>query len=261
MQKLIEEDFYCYPKNQSLCIYYTDASILKNRLFKALSLQVSPKEGLLLRFRKTSFGHFLSQLVKPEKITIEIPDNSNCKIIYKNNNNLVFFDFDEISPKKVLKKSKENEFLPNKFLGFSLIENYTKEEYFKKRDAIILALEERWGELVSGNKLHGDFTHFNILLSSENKIHFIDKKEVENSILFDHFYFYSYYLQCLEKCKTINKKDVSTIKTDLQKVIFDICNSILVKDTLRSLNLEDAIGLNNRNKEKYLSSFKQIFEL
>ena len=259
MQKLIEADFYCYPKNQSLCLYYSDASVLKTRLFKGLSLQVSPKEGFLLRLRKSNLGHYFSKLFRTQKVKLSLPENSNTKIIYRNDNNLVYFDFENSTIKKIHKKLNNNKFLSINFLGYSLIESYSAEEYFTKRDNIIKAIKARWSELVSGERLHGDFTHFNILLSTDGKIKFIDNKVIDNSILFDHFYFYGYYLQCLKKCKTINKKDVSIIKYDLQDIIFNTCKSSFKKEYLQSIKLDAAIGLTNNSREIFLNDFKQIF--
>ena len=259
MQKLIETQFFCYPKNKDLCILYVDKQLLKSRLFKALSLQISPKEGFLLRFRKTNFGHQLGKLNKNDILKIEVPQNKNIKIGYKNNNKIIFFEFDKNdNPIKILKKNESETFTEFEFLGYSIIENYTKKEYHKKRSFIKQALEKRWQEITESKILHGDFTHFNVLLSQENKIHFIDAKKVENSVLFDHFYFYSYFIQCLEKCQTISTKEVLEIKIDLQNIISSILDTNVIKEILNTIKIEDAVGLipsERKNKFTEFSNF------
>ncbi len=259
MQKLIDAQFFCYPKNKNLSILYADKTYLKTRLFKALSHQISPKEGLLLRFRKTNFGHFLGKFKKSDVIKVKVPKNINLKIGYKNNEKIIFFEFDKNdAPIKVFKKNKTNLFEESDFIGYSLIENYTKEEYFKKRSFIKLALEKRWQEILDNKKLHGDFTHFNILLSEEKHLHYIDDKRTENSILFDHFYFYSYYSQCLERCKTLSISNVSEIKADLQKLILKTCKLDTLKESLKTIKIEDAIGLNLLERENRLKEFSNF---
>lgn len=259
MQKLIDAQFFCYPKNKDLCILYSDKEHLKSRLFKALSLQISPKEGFLLRFRKTNFGHYLGKLNRKDILKIKLPENKNLKIGYKNNNKIIFFEFDKNdNPINILKKNESEVFEESKFLGYSIIESYTKKEYFKKRNFIKQALEKRRQETSESKILHGDFTHFNVLLSQENNIYFIDDKKVENSVLFDHFYFYSYYIQCLERCQTISNDEVLEIKTDLQIVIK---NDLKLEDTkqfLNQINIDDAIGLIPSERKHKLTEFSNF---
>ena len=259
MQKLIETQFFCYPKNKNLSVLYTDKKLLKSRLFKALSLQISPKEGALLRLRKTNFGHQLSTFNKKDNITLTIPDNRNLKIGYKNNGKIIFFELDKNNiPTKIVKINSDKEFEESSFLGYSIIENYTKKEYFSKRDFIKKALEKRWQEILDNKNLHGDFTHFNVLLSQEKKLYFIDNKNIENSVLFDHFYFYSYYMQCLERCKTLSSSNVSEIKADLQNIIFKTCKLDNLKEYLKKINIDDAVGLNVLERENRLKEFSNF---
>lgn len=259
MQKLIDAQFFCYPKNKNLSILYTDKRLLKTRLFKALSLQISPKEGTLLRFRKTNFGHQLSTLNKKDNITLTIPENRNLKIGYKNNDKIIFFELDKNDiPTKIVKSNSAEEFEESSFLGFSIIENYTKKEYFSKRDFIKKALEKRWQEITESKILHGDFTHFNVLISKENKLHFIDNKNIENSVLFDHFYFYSYFIQCLERCQTTSNDDVLEIKTDLQNIICKICRLDNLKEKLNAIKIDDAVGIISTERENKFIEFSNF---
>jgi hypothetical protein len=247
MQKLIETQFFCYPKNKDLCILYRDVQVLDSRLFKALSLQISPKEGFLLRLRKTRIGHFLSSFSASSKMKVKITEGNSIKLGYKNQGKIIYFTLDDFNnPTSIIKESSNNIFQNTPFLGYSIIEEYSKKEYFKKREFIKLALLNRWNEVENNNILHGDFTHFNVLLSVENKLSFIDEKQVENSKLFDHFYFYSYYIQCLEKCETISNTDVNEIKVDLQKMLSDIFKGADIKAIINQIDVEDAIGINDK---------------
>jgi hypothetical protein len=256
MQKLIKNQFFCYPKKQKLSIIYKDIDCLNSRLFNSLSTQISPKNGFLQRLRKSKFGHFLSNLLTSNKIEISFLDSKNVKIGYKNNSKVVLFGFDEENnPVEVYKKNGKGLWDKTSFLGYTLIEKYTKEEYFNKRESIAIALKKRWKEILSGKDLHGDFTHFNILLSPNNIPKFIDDNTCENSKLFDHFYFYSYYLQSLKRCKTISKKDVLEIKINLQSLIKNICSSEDLKGLLSSINTKAAYGLFPLEKEKMKIEF------
>jgi hypothetical protein len=259
MQKLIENQFFCYPKNKDLCILYTDKEFLKSRLFKALSLQISPKEGFLLRLRKTQLGHLLSTFKKNETLKLKVPEKNNLKIGYKNKDKIIFFEFDENdAPIKILKKNEFEIFEEFEFLGYSILENYTKKEYFNKSGFIKQALEKRWQEITESKVLHGDFTHFNVLFSQEKVFHFIDAKKIENSILFDHFYFYSYFMQCLERCQTISNEEVLEIKADLQNIIFKICKLDTIKAALAAIKIDDAIGIITSERENKFIEFSNF---
>ena len=259
MQKLNEVQFFCFPNNKDLSILYADKNSLKTRLFKALSIQISPKEGFLLRLRKTQLGHYLSKFDKSDLLIIKLPIHKNLKIGYQNNNKIIFFEFDNNDkPIKVLKVNHTKNYEEFEFLGYSIIENYCKKEYYNKRRFIKLALEKRWQEILENNFLHGDFTHFNVLLSEQNTIHFIDAKKVKNSILFDHFYFYSYYVQCLERCQTISSNDIFEIKNDLQNIISEICKLENLQKVLYDIKMDDAIGVTVSERESKLMEFSNF---
>ena len=263
MQELIETQFFCYPKQQGLGLIYTDVSVLKTRLFKSLSLQISPTESFFLRLRKSKIGHYLSYFLNFKKIKINFKKESNSVLGYVSNGKTILFCFDKNNnPVKVYDKKATNFWQENSFLGYTIIEEYTKKNYFSNRENIISALKKRWKEIEKGEKLHGDFTHFNILVAAKNELIFIDEKKVKNSKLFDHFYFYSYYLQCLERCKTISKNDVLEIKTDLQNLIKKICkfnNQAALLPVLNAINTDDAKGLISSKKEEKLLEFRNIF--
>lgn len=259
MQKIIEHQFFCYPKLQELSVLYKDVNYLNNRLFSSLSIQMSPKNGFLQRIRKTKFGHYLSEFLTQNTISISSLNTPNFCIGYKNGPKLLLFDFDkENNPTAVYKKGTLGNWEKSTFLGYTLIEKYTKQEYFSKREQIAIVLKRRWEEILNGEGLHGDFTHFNVLISAEDKIVFIDANSCENSKLFDHFYFYSYYVQCLERCNTISKKDVFEIKNDLQNLIKTICYSKDLESLLRNISTKEAVGLFPLEKEGKIIEFSNF---
>lgn len=252
--------FFYFPKEQSICLLYNEPSILKHKLFKSLSIQVTPKNSFLFRFRKSIIGHLIYRLVFRKKLAIESLDTSKIKLGYISSGKKVLFEFDSTNkPSFVFKQDKNsNEWKKEAYLGDTLIEEYSKNEYFKKSKSIEEALKLRWSQLIEGSNLHGDFTHLNILISQENKLIFIDENQIENSIFFDHFYFYSYFIQCLERCKTIKDADVEVIKNNLQGLIKKICklnDPIIFRDNLNSINFSNARGLFPNQKNRFKLEF------
>ncbi|HHC79595.1 MAG TPA: hypothetical protein ENK46_06925 [Flavobacteriia bacterium] len=257
----MEKKLFYFPKQQSLCLLYSDVNILKNRLFNALSIQVSPKNSLAFRMRKTRIGHFLFTLFfKKKQLILQLP-NDAIKMGYINNQKKVIFEFDKDNkPVYVYKETGQHQWKRENFIGYTLIEAYSKQEYFKKIVCIEKALEKRWKEIPKTG-LHGDFTHLNILIDTAEKLVFIDEKRHENSLLFDHFYFYSYYVQCLEKCVTIDKNEVEAIKKSLQQLIKKICKTDTKKQLLTYLNAittDKAYGLQPEAKQQRLQDFKDF---
>lgn len=252
--------FFYFPKEQSICLFYTEPSVLKHKLFKSLSIQVTPKNSFLFRFRKSIIGHFIYSIVFRKKLTIEFLDTTNIKLGYLSAGKKVLFEFDAANnPSFVFKQDKnDDEWKKEAYLGDTLIEEYSKIEYFQKRKSIENTLKMRWNQLVNGSQLHGDFTHLNVLISKEDKLIFIDENQIENSIFFDHFYFYSYFIQCLERCKTIKNTDVEVIKNNLQGLIKKICklnDPIIFSDNLKRIDVSNARGLFPNQKNRFKLEF------
>jgi hypothetical protein len=99
------------------------------------------------------------------------------------------------------------------------------------------------------------------LLSLKKELTFIDNKKEENAKLFDHFYFYSYFTHCLERCTTISKSDVFAIKHDLQKLIKNTCEFSSEKELVlntSTINTDTAIGLFPSKREEKLVEFRNF---
>lgn len=265
MQQIISttRNFFYFPKAQNICLIYADVSVLKLRLFKSLCIQVSSKNTLLFRFRKQKLGHLFYKLVYRNEPKLQLECSNATKLGYLSNGKKIVFEFDEQNePIYVYKQGNvDGNWEKEHFLGYTLIENYSKEEYFNKRKLLKKALEIRWNQITKGEKLHGDFTHLNVLISSSNELIFIDEKQLKNSQLFDHYYFYSYFIQCLEKCETINNNDVAFIKEDIQQLIKGIflkCTKESILEALNSINLEHTYGIDSNNKKQSLINFKNF---
>ena len=261
MHQLISNNklFYYFPKNQNICLLYSNVGVLKTRLFKALSIQVSSKNSFFLRIRKTRVGHFFYNLLFLKRKKLNLP-GKNIQIGYYNNNKLILFEFEKQQPIFVYKKNN-NSWVKLPFLGYSLIESYSKNEYFKKKKNIEEVLAHRWKQIMDGQSLHGDFTHFNILINDKDKFVFIDEKKVSNSPLFDIYYFQSYYFQCLENCKTISKKNTLEVKRDFNHIVKNVLKYTDEKDLIKYVNLIDnsfAFGLITEQKEKRFEEFKSL---
>lgn len=254
MQELVDKTFFYFPKKQHLCLLYSDEKVLKSSLFTSLILQISPRNTFFFKVRKTKLGSLLAVCLN-QKITIKLPKEATIFIGYQNKEKLIFFEFNkENKPISVYKKENDI-WLKSDFLGFSLIENYSVEEYFLKREIIKEALTIQWKKNQDKKQLHGDFTHFNILVDAKKKISFIDEKEVKNSVLYDHFYFYAYYIQCLERSREVTQDDVEKIKKDVLNIIKSICKTDNLSSALKSINLNDATGLFAAYKTKLLTEF------
>ena len=263
----MKQKFYSYPAQKKLMVLYTSPKIFKSPIFQSLIIQISPNNTFLLRLRRTILGHWLYVIFTfNRKISTMIP-KEGIELAYINHEKQVLFEFNNIDlPVKVYKgKRDESNWNKNDYFGLPLITEYSKKEFNKKWELIQSALEQRWKMLMTGNpfnkyELHGDFTHFNILISNDNLLIEIDQKEITNSILFDHFYFYAYLCQCLSLCSTLSKTDREEIQKKLDKLIIDVCvfddYNTKIK-ILNTISLKDAIGLQNPNYS--FDKFKQLF--
>tara|TARA_B100000767_G_C19747579_1_gene529258 strand:- start:107 stop:895 length:789 start_codon:yes stop_codon:yes gene_type:complete len=252
--------FNCFPKKQNgIFLIYTCYHVFNSRYFNDLIIQSSPKNSIWLRLLNTNIGFLFSSFFRYE---IEVPDNNYEYVGIIKGNKKILFEMINASPKYVWREDEENKWIKEKFFGFQLISVYTLKEFELKLSLIEKAFRLHWSNLLTDKYVHGDFTHFNILLGFEQEIIFIDRKSHKNSNLFDFFYFYSYFKQCLERCNTISSKDTNLILESLEEIILNICNFRDVSTFVLKCNeiiIPDHWGLNKKDKQSYLSSFCKIF--
>lgn len=208
-----------FPKKQNTCIAYSNKTV-KSELFRSLYVQISPRNSLASRLLKTKAILFLRSFFKT---FVETPNDASHIGLIKANKS-IFFEFNMHEPVSVWKKEGDRDWEKSKFLGYPLILEYTLFDFNKNKNTIYQALQLHWNA-VKQNKsnIHGDLTHFNILHNEKGELFFIDKKDSNHSKLFDFFYFYAYYKQCICKCVTLNVSDRNLIISDLKKIIRTVC--------------------------------------
>jgi len=96
---------------------------------------------------------------------------------------------------------------------------------------------------------------FNILADTKEQLFFIDEKVVENSIFYDHFYFYAYFLQGLERSKTVSLNVIEIIKKDVQTILKSFRKTHNSALELEKIQIEDATGLFPKYKTQFLGEF------
>lgn len=256
--------FFCFPYNAKYKILYTNYKDFNLLLFKSLRNKVTRRNTWRVRLRQFKLIDIIIR--KFTKIKIKVPD-SNIRLVYYNGKKYVCFQYKGDLPCKVYHINGEGTIIRKEnFKGYPIVSKYKVEEV--KKDLIFKFLNNHWQKLKMQNRnmivvdnLHGDLTHFNVLVN-ESKIQTIDKKSIFNSILFDHFYFYSYLLQAFEDYRSINKDKTIQIKEILDSIykkIFYNEDKVFLKKALNAINLEDAVGLRScQRKEKYFNIFYNL---
>ena len=251
--------FNCFPKKQKgTFLIYSNYLVFKSNLFNDLVLQSSPKNSIWFRLLRTYIGFLLSSLFKYK---FQVPDSNKNYVGIIKGQKKILFEMDNTSPKYVWREDGEKKWIKEKFFGFQLISAYTLKEFELKLSLIEKAFQLHWSNLMTDKYVHGDFTHFNILLGIEQEIIFIDRKLHKNSNLFDFFYFYFYFKQCLERCYTISLEDTNLILESLEGTIVNICDYKDVSAFILDCNqiiLPDYWGLDNKDKQNYLTSFSKV---
>ena len=250
--------FNCFPKKQKgTFLIYSNYHIFKTNLFNDLVLQSSSKNSIWFRLLRSDLGFLFSSILQYK---IQVPDINNEYIGIIKDKKKILFEMDNTTPKYVWREDEKNNWIKEKFFGFQLISVYTLEEFQLKLSLIEKAFQLHWNNLISDENVHGDFTHFNIL-QNKQEIIFIDRKSHKNSRLFDFFYFYSYFKQCLNRCNTISLADTNLILESLEDTIVNICDyndvSVFIFDC-NQITLPNYWGLDNKNKQNYLTYFCKV---
>jgi len=211
---------------------------------------------------KSRVGSLINSLVKYE---IETPsDKAEFIGIYKTNK-IILFELKNEIPIKVWKKYDGTEWVQEDFIGFPLISEYSVREFKEKKQLIENALTIQWDKVMfNKSNIHGDFTHFNILYDNNNNIHFIDYKRIDNSILFDFYYFYSYLKQSIYKSKILSVKQKEEIMTIIESIIIKTCNFDSKDRYLEEYNqlvIPNKCGISDQNRIPFLIDFFKLFDL
>lgn len=254
-------NFFCFPKKQSIYVIYSSYEVFKSKLLSDFVLQISSKNSIFFRVRKVLIGHCLGYFIRDE---IDVPEKCEYVGIVKCEK-IILVSLHNGEPTWVWRrKNGSSEWLKEKFIGYQLISSYTLQEFLLKMPVIKQALSLHWINLQKDKRaIHGDFTHFNILVDSQNNIHFIDEKPSENSILFDFFYFYSYLKQCLERCSNLPNKDCTHILTIIERAIKETCvfsdkNELF--SNISNISIPNISGLRKLDTSCYRKEFEAIFK-
>lgn len=250
--------FNCFPKKQDMFLVYSNYKVFKSKLFADLILQSSPKNSFFYRILKSRLGFYISSIFS---YSFNTPNsNLNYVGIIKMDRYILFELDDDNIPIHVWRKSVDQSWIKEQFIGFQLLSEYSLAEFHNQFSLVEKAFRLRWQQLKQKNLSHGDFTHFNILVDNEQNIHFIDYKAHQNSKLFDFFYFYSYLGQCFDRCKSISDSDKLSMLKYLEDIILKVCNYSSDIDFINDCNaiiLPEKCGLIDVDKKKYLRIFTQ----
>ena len=231
--------------------------MLSTDLARGLMLQVTPKNSIFTRFMKTQVGRIVGNMVM--RATYEVPHLNSQYLGLVKLNNYILFEMTGNTPTKVWRKENGN-WKNESYIGDQLIEEYSIVEFTKKRNLIFRALQSHWFNIKEDKRaIHGDLTHFNILISVSEEIFYIDKKSADHSRLYDIYYFYAYLRQCLSRCSTLSEKEEAEIINLLDDIIVEL-NLYQNKEEyiadLEKLNIPKVSGLTSLNA--YLSEFRRL---
>ena len=209
----IRKKFFYFPFKRIPYVLYDSYEVTQTTLFISLFYKLSHnlvKYRFLRILLKLSFYRFFTQ------ITISVP-NDRIKIIYYGYENKIFFEFSgqHINDISCIYSKYGNKYIKEPFSGYPVYYKLSSPKINHKKQMKTF-LMKHWRDLKSKRaKLHGDLTMFNILIKGERVIS-IDKKVVTNSIIFDHFYFYSYFMQIVADK---NRKSISNQLKLIYKMI------------------------------------------
>ncbi len=262
MMKDNSSKYFCFPKTQRLMILYSNPAVFKDDLFQSLYIQMSPKNSKLFRLRRTKIGHFLSGVLKNSIVVKDIP-TTEASIGYQSRDKLILFKRELNSYSVWSRNSNSTSWNKESFLGLPLIYKYELDHIRNRIPLIKSTLAAHWNNLKKeGSKhIHGDFTHFNILIDAKDHINYIDKKNCNQNILFDHFYFYSYLIQCLTLCESLPDKDFLIIKKEIESILVELKINQLndFERQVEQIELAECWGLKPSFKDKSKQNFINLF--
>lgn len=224
-------------------IYFDDKQTLDTELFKSLASKTMPM--WYIKRRRALPNIFFKKIIDVRE--------ENTFLMYEGYDSTIFF-YKEGKDIKVLRK-KDEKYFKEGFLGYPIHWDFTL-DYIPNKELLIKVLKNHWEDLKKGKKLHGDFTHYNILVDEGENVSFIDEKELGNDtpIIFDLFYFYSYFLH---RADMYGKRDV--YERELEDTY-----SIILKNEKRGISQSlDKIIINDfhfSKKEETFQSYKGEFE-
>lgn len=253
--------FRCFPRKQGTHLVYSSWSGFRSALFRSLTIQTSPKNSLPYRILKSPVGYLINSLSRQ---TILVPDAKKHYIGIVKKTGTVMFELLDGIPKKVWRIEGESRWKSELFLGYSIIREYSTSEFHARRGVIHQALNEHWKQLkAEPTAMHGDLTHFNILVDSKEKIHFIDSIEMNleqpgNPPVYDLFYFHAYFKQSLLRCRSLNQRDRNEVISGLEIILKKILQTDVtpeLSDQIKRIKRPSHSGISSSNEAVFLEEF------
>lgn len=255
-------EFKCYPFfKPSIHLIYSSFRAFKSIFFSELSLQISSKNSIAYRFSKIPICYALGYL---NTTTVEVPIKKKDFIGIVKNRKIILFELNEDHLPKFVWRKLNSKWEKELFIGHQLISEYTIKEFENKKLLIIKALKLHKSNLKKSRPLvHGDLTHFNILINDNFNISFIDSKDHENSPLFDFFYFSSYLKNSISRNSILKFEDKLKLEQIVDEITYAVCiysdKKELDKD-LSAIYIPDGYSSLSVSLSKRLKEFKNLLE-
>lgn len=246
----MKKKFIYFPFKKKPCILYENKTVLKTRIFRTF-------------YRKLLSNSYSSRLQKSEifllynkffgTVKIDVPPEVN--LIYQGHDRQIYFSIKNEKIKKVYYK-ENNKLKQKEFLGYPLYITHA-ETFINNYPLLKKFLKQHWSDLKQNKtKLHGDLTHFNILVNNK-KINLIDEqKNVKSSIITDHFYFYTYLLEYIDVQKPYNKELKYFVIKEMSKLYQELFKNINIEQEIKKINMNH---IHLKNKKSGVQRFKEIF--
>ncbi len=254
--------FKCYPFfKPSFHLIYSSSKAFKSFFFSELTLQISSKNSIAYRFSKLPIGDTLGYL---NTNSVEVPVKKKDFIGIVKKGKIILFELNEDQQPQFVWRKLNSKWQKESFIGHQLIAEYTVKEFENKKLLILKALKLHKSNLEKSRPLvHGDLTHFNILVNDNLNISFIDQKTHENSPLFDFFYFNAYLKSSINRNSVLTFKDKLKLEQIVNEIIYAVCDysdkKKLDKD-LSAIYIPDKYSNISVSLSKRLKEFKNLLQ-
>ncbi len=256
---MVNKSFYCFPKNQIPMLLYSSGKYLNHRLSISLMSSIAGKNSIQFRLRKNPL---IDTFIKPFlSMEFTVPSDDVEIILIKPTKEICFhFPYD--NPVKLTHLKSGQIIRVDPFKGYPILYNYSLNEM--KFSMLEKVLNEHWINLKEKNVLlHNDFTHFNILVAKD-KYSIIDRKpDSSNSLIYDHFYFYTYFNTTIKKDRGISKSQKAELNQHLEHVYkknFQNEEKQNLKKYIKEITFVNPSGFSKDEFEFYKKKFSDFLE-
>lgn len=228
-------------------------------MFTSLKFQESPK----LFWKERLLGTSLFLWLNRKTIHINYPSTTNINseaLLRSRGENLIVFE-KLLDSSFCVHRYNGKEWSLEKFYGYPVLENYFSDELSAKMSTIKRVLEDNIDQCILKQRcLHGDFTHFNALITENKEVLYIDDENLTEgkSVYFDFIHFIVYLIQGISRTTALSKKQkvfhihqVITLFNALNRKYF---SSTINPKEIRA-ELHSSPGIQPETFEKILSFF------